>query len=144
MNILKSQIVRIHTLLPDILKKDKEQKKFLVQKFTGDWNKTSTKDMTIEQANDLIVRLGGQAIQYDNWAYFDAKLAAHRNILSLCMQLRWQVYNDFKCHYYADLYRLSEWLKSKRSPVNKPLLKMNKTELSKIIVALNNMCNDIR
>ncbi|PIV17555.1 MAG: hypothetical protein COS42_04200, partial [Flavobacteriales bacterium CG03_land_8_20_14_0_80_35_15] len=73
-------------------------------------------------------------------ALFDATNGAHRNILSLCMQLRWQVYNADKQAYYADLYRLSEWLKSKKSPVKKPLKQMVKLELSKIIYALEKMC----
>lgn len=140
MIILKSQIQRIHALLPVVIKNDKEQKAQLVQQYTGDWSKTSTKDLTIEQANQIIVRFGGQPIQYENWALFDAKNGAHRNILSLCMQLRWQVYNADKKAYYADLYRLSEWLKSKKSPVKKPLKQMVKLELSKIIYALEKMC----
>lgn len=140
MIILKSQIQRIHALLPAVIKNDKEQKAQLVQQYTGDWSKTSTKDLTIEQANQIIVRFGGQPIQYENWALFDAKNGAHRNILSLCMQLGWQVYNEDKKAYYADLYRLSEWLKSKKSPVKKPLKQMVKLELSKIIYALEKMC----
>jgi len=140
MTILKSQIQRIHALLPAVIKNDKEQKAQLVQQYTGDWSKTSTKDLTIEQANQIIVRFGGQPIQYENWALFDATNGAHRNILSLCMQLRWQVYNADKQAYYADLYRLSEWLKSKKSPVKKPLKQMVKLELSKIIYALEKMC----
>lgn len=140
MIILKSQIQRIHALLPVVIKNDKEQKAQLVQQYTGDWSKTSTKDLTIEQANQIIVRFGGQPIQYENWALFDAKNGAHRNILSLCMQLGWQVYNADKKAYYADLYRLSEWLKSKKSPVKKPLKQMVKLELSKIIYALEKMC----
>lgn len=140
MIILKSQIQRIHALLPAVIKNDKEQKAQLVQQYTGDWSKTSTKDLTIEQANQIIVRFGGQPIQYENWALFDAKNGAHRNILSLCMQLGWQVYNADKKAYYADLYRLSEWLKSKKSPVKKPLKQMVKLELSKIIYALEKMC----
>ncbi|OIO12228.1 MAG: hypothetical protein COZ76_11775 [Flavobacteriales bacterium CG_4_8_14_3_um_filter_35_10] len=140
MTILKSQIQRIHALLPAVIKNDKEQKAQLMQQYTGDWSKTSTKDLTIEQANQIIVRFGGQPIQYENWALFDATNGAHRNILSLCMQLRWQVYNADKQAYYADLYRLSEWLKSKKSPVKKPLKQMVKLELSKIIYALEKMC----
>lgn len=141
MKILNTQIQKIHALLPSGIKNDPDQKKNLVQQYTGDWNKTSTKDLTQDQANQIIVRFGGTPIKYENWAFFDYKNAAHRNILSLCMQMGWQVETKLKNVYVADLYRLSEWLKSKKSPVKKPLQKMTPQEVSKIIVALSNIAS---
>ncbi len=141
MKILKSQIKKIHALLPPGIKNDPDQKKSLIQQYTSDWNKTSTKDLTLDQANEIIIRFGGKPITYENWAFFDNTKASHRNILSLCSQMDWTVYNKDKDMYYADLYRLSEWLKSAKSPVKKPLQKMNKSEISKIIVALSNMAS---
>jgi len=139
MNVLNTQIQLIHKLLPDVIKCDKEQKAALVQQYTGDWKKTSTKDLTLEQANKLIERFGGKPILYDNWAFFDFTNGAHRTILSLCIQMGWQVLDPKKEIYIADLYRLSEWLKSSRSPVQKPLKQMSPKEVSKIIVALQHM-----
>ncbi len=139
MNVLNSQIQLIHKLLPAAIKTDKEQKAALVQQYTGDWNKTSTKDLTLEQANEIIKRFGGKPILYDNWAYFDYTEGSHRTILSLCMQMSWSVFDHVKGIYIADLYRLSEWLKSSRSPVQKPLQKMDPKEVQKIIYALQNM-----
>ena len=141
MKILNSQIKKIHTLLPPGIKNDPDQKKNLIQQYTGDWNKTSTKDLTLDQANRLIVRFGGKPITYENWAFFDHTKASHRNILSICSQMNWTVYDNDKGRYFADLYRLSEWLKSAKSPVKKPLQKMTPKEVSKIIVALSNMAS---
>lgn len=141
MKILNSQIQKIHALLPAGIKNDASQKANLVQQYTGDWNKTSTKDLTLDQANDIIKRFGGTPIQYENWAYFDVKKASHRNILSLCIQAGWEVFNVKRNENVADLYRLSEWLKSKRSPVQKPLQKMDNLETNKIIYALKSIAS---
>ena len=136
MKILKSQIQRIHALLPTVIKNDADQKAALVQQYTGDWNKTSTKDLTLNQANELIVRLGGQAIKYENWAFFDFKNGKHKYILSLCLQNGWSVFSQKYQKEIADTYRLSEFLKSDKSPVKKPLNKMTSTEVSKLIYVL--------
>lgn len=141
MEILNTQIQRIHTLLPEVIKNDADQKKALVQQFTGDWNRTSTKDLTLDQANDLIVKLGGKPIRYENWAFFDAKNNKHRYILSVLLQAGWAVWSPDKNHYVADLYRLSEFLKSDKSPVKKPLNKMNDKELSKVIFVLEKIAS---
>jgi hypothetical protein len=139
MKVLKTQIQRIHLLLPPGIKANKELKANIVHQYTKDWSKTSTKDLTLDQANQLIERFGGKPIQYENWASFDVKLTSPRTILSLAMQFGWQVYKADRGIYVADLYKLSEWLKSKKSPVNKPLMKMTPAEISKIIYALEKM-----
>ena len=99
---------------------------------------TSTTGLSYTEANTLIVNLGGKPILYDNWAYFDKKKKNHRQIISLCIQLGWSVKDD-KYGEIADLGRLSQWLKSDKSPVRKKLKQMNNTEVSKIIGALQNM-----
>lgn len=139
MKVLKLQIQRIHALLPLEIKENKELKAAIVHQYTNDWNKTSTKDLTLDQANQLIERFGGKPIQYENWAFFDVHQASHRTILSLAMQYGWQTYREDKGIYVADLYKLSEWLKSKKSPVNKPIMQMAPQEVSKIIYALEQM-----
>ncbi len=73
-----------------------------------------------------------------NWAFFDKKNKAHMNILSQLRQLGWTKPHD-KYGEVADLERLSNWLKSDKSPVNQRLRDMNKQEVSKIICALEEM-----
>ncbi len=135
--ITDQQIRIVHTLLPPQIKVDKEAKAELIAQFTEDNNKTSTKDLTWLQANQLIMSLGGTPITA-NRAYmcFDAKNSKHRAILSLCHQYGWEVYQ--KGRYIADMHRLAEWLQHK-SPVQKPLVEMTSKELSKVIVAMENM-----
>lgn len=71
----------------------------------------------------------------ENWGLFDKKNMQHKAVLSLLRQIRWTVPHD-RHGEVADLIRLSEFLKSDKSPVKKPLLKMTQKEVSKIIVAL--------
>lgn len=71
----------------------------------------------------------------ENWAIFDKTNTKHLRLLSLCRQANWttkhQTYGEV-----ADLERLSNWLKSEKCPVRKPLKKMcNVSELPKVIKA---------
>lgn len=139
MRIEKQQIKVIHQLLPEVIKNDPDQKKQLMYQYTSDWTKTSTKDLTFDQANELIIRFGGKSYSYEHWGLFDYKKTSHRQVLSLLNQLGWQCYDKKFRGLVADIYKFSEWLKSNRSPVKKPFLKMSPSEVSKIIVALENM-----
>ena len=134
MQITKAQIIKIHTILNKRGEVDAEQKARLVRQFTGDPERSSTKDLTFNDANMLLRHIGGTALSYENWALFDCQNKQHRAILSLCHQMSW--ITEYR---RVDLVRLSEWLKSKKSPVKKPLKKMTTREVSKIIVALQNM-----
>lgn len=98
---------------------------------------TSTTELTHAEANQLIVSLGGKPLLYDNWAWFDKTNAKHSYVLSLCIQYSWSVKGGGG-GLIADLGRLSEWLKH-RSPVKKPLKKMDGLELSRVIKALEQM-----
>ena len=111
---------------------NKETEAVHIKKVTGDPAKTSAADLTIIQAKDLIGSLT------KNWAYFDKDNRQHSTILSLCHQVGWVQAANPK---YVDLTKLSTWLKSFRSPVQKPLQSMDKTELSKVIFALQQMLN---
>ena len=139
MKATTKQIQAIFAVLPDTYRKDKEQREGLIYQFTNDWQKTSTKDLTYNQANELIIKFGGKISNYDHWGKFDYKKNSHKLILSLLNQLGWQTYNTKYRGLVADMQRFSEWLKSSKSPVKKPLQKMNTAEVSKIIVALENM-----
>ncbi len=135
--ITQQQIKIVHSLLPTRIKNDREAKAELIAQFTEDFKKTSTKDLTWLQANQLIMSLGGTPISANRaFMKFDAKNSKHRAILSLCHQYGWEVYQ--KGRYIADMHRLAEWLQHK-SPVQKPLTEMTSKELSKVITAMENM-----
>lgn len=69
-----------------------------------------------------------------NWGLFDKNNQQHKTILSLLRQGQWVVKND-KWGEVPDINRFSEYLKSDKSPVNKPLKAMEPQEVSKIIEA---------
>ena len=77
---------------------------------------------------------GGRCQGKSNWGLFDKNNQQHKTILSLLRQAQWVVPNG-KWGEVPDINRLSEFLKSDRSPVNKPLKKMEPDEVSKIIEA---------
>ena len=121
-----------------LVKGDADLKKLLVQQATGDKGKTSTNDLTHAEANKILLHFGQKPIIYDNWAFFDASKQQHKQILSLCMQYGWSVPHNTRGE-VADIGKLSEWLKSKKSPVRKKLKDSSITETSKIISALEGM-----
>lgn len=67
------------------------------------------------------------------WGKFDQNNEQHRLIISLMYQANWT--KDWKGKRVPDLARLSDFLHSEKSPVNKALMKMETKELSKIIIA---------
>ena len=76
-----------------------------------------------------------QSDNTDNWAIFDKNNTQHKTILSLLRQAQWVVSHP-RHGEVADLARLSAFLKSNKSPINKPLKAMTLEETSKIIEAL--------
>lgn len=121
-----------------LVKGDRELKKLLVQEATGDVAKTSTNDLTHTQANAILQKFNQKPVLYDNWAIFNNHNRSHKYILSLAIQYGWSIQHDIHGE-IADLLKISEWLKSKKSPVSKPLMDMNTKELSKTISALEQM-----
>lgn len=79
--------------------------------------------------------LGGRSHSNSNWGLFDKNNTQHKMVLSQMRTAQWVVPNQ-KWGEVPDLNRLSEFLKSDKSPVNKPLNKMEPEEVSKIIEAL--------
>jgi hypothetical protein len=69
-----------------------------------------------------------------NWGLFDKNNQQHKTLLSLLRQAQWTMPNE-RWGEVADLPRLSEFLKSDKSPIKKPLKKMEPWEVSKIIEA---------
>ncbi|MFD2566101.1 hypothetical protein [Pseudotenacibaculum haliotis] len=135
MNVTTNQIKKIHTLLSPEIKKDKEAKESVIIQYTRDQSKVSTKDLTFEQANDLIVDLGGYP-EVNEWAAFKVAKDSHRYILSLLQHSGWTYYSHRFNRTVADMNRFGEWLQSEKSPVKKPLVKQTPQETSKTIVAL--------
>lgn len=73
-----------------------------------------------------------------NWGAFDKKNKQHLNVLSQLRTLQWVKHSE-KWGEVADLDRLSDFLKSDKSPVKKPLKDMEEKEVSKIIECLKSM-----
>ncbi|MEO7977747.1 hypothetical protein [Flavobacterium sp.] len=73
-----------------------------------------------------------------NWGLFDNKNQQHKAILSQLRTLQWVLPSE-KWGEVADLNRLSDFLKSDKSPVKKPLKKMNEKELSTMISCFESM-----
>lgn len=107
-----------------------------VQWATGSNDKTSLNDLSFEQANKILKQQGGSVVKasVDAWGRFDKANSKHRYILSLCHQLGWVT--EVKGRTVANTNELAKWLRSTRSPVQKPLSKMTELEVSKIIKAL--------
>lgn len=77
---------------------------------------------------------GGRTHSKSNWGLFDKNNQQHKTILSLLRQAQWVVPNG-KWGEVPDINRLSDFLKSDNSPINKPLKDMEPQEVSKIIEA---------
>jgi len=114
-----------------------------VQWVTGDVNRTSLKSLTQAQAVRIICQQTGQEPpKGDNWGLFDKENKQHLTILAQMRTAQWVTPND-KHGEVPDLERLSEFLKSDKSPINKPLKKMEPPELSKVIEAFKGIVKSI-
>lgn len=124
----KKQLMRL-------LRYDEQAKEEVVVSITGHPDRHSLSDLSFGDANALIEKLGGKpSVDYE-WAHFDKFNKQHSYVLSLCVQAGWTTMHP-RYGYVADLRRLSDFLKSERSPVQKPLRSMTKAEVSRIIYAL--------
>ncbi|MWB92959.1 hypothetical protein GON26_01165 [Flavobacterium sp. GA093] len=85
---------------------------------------------------------GGRSHSKSNWGLFDKTNSQHKYVLSLLRQAQWVVPNE-RYGEVPDLARLSEFLKSEKSPVNKPLKSMFPEEISKIIIALEGIVKTV-
>lgn len=116
-----------------------ETKKEWVQWVTGDSSRTSLKSITHDQAIKIMhAQTGTKPLHepQENWALFDKNNPKHNLILSLCRQAQWTTINK-NFGEVADLNRLSNFLKSDKSPVQKKLTLMDDTEIEKVIKALS-------
>lgn len=135
--ITTQQIKQLQTLCSKRFS-DREERLFFLSEMVGEPIET-VKDLTEQQATGIIYHLNtGNSPDNSYYARFNQRNNQHLKILSLARQLGW-VSTTHIGRRVADLNRLGTWLISKRSPVRKPLTKMNKLELSKIIFALEQM-----
>ena len=138
------QIQHIHKLLPKEVKQDPELKASIVIQFTEDPEKTSTKDLNFNQANQLIESLKGKpAPAVNNFARFDFKNKQHLYMLSLCRQNGWLAWNERKKEMLADLKRLAHWLEN-TGYLKKPLMKYNEKELPKLVKQFENVVKNTK
>lgn len=102
----------------------------------------STKDLTKQEADELLSCLYKENYVRDNWASFNIKTEKYRSerklLFSLMHQAQWVVPNE-RHNEVPDLNRLSNFLKSPKSPVQKPLMKMVKSDWEKLITVFTNI-----
>lgn len=132
MEIQKNQIKQIQTIMSSRFTDRDERLDFISALFEKEVN--STKELSSIEADDLIYYLNTGKKAIANWAFFDkTKFTTQRKYLwSLLYQAQWVVKND-KHNEVPDLARLSNFIKSAKSPVQKPLKEWNTDEWSKMI-----------
>ena len=102
--------------------------------YTGEGSAIDNYNSPKKQLQNIV-----RGVKSTNWALFDPKhkyAKVHKLIRSICITKEWSL-PSAKWGQIADLEKLSDFLKSEKSPVQKPLMDMDKQELEKIIVALN-------
>lgn len=109
-----------------------------VQWATNDNSKISLNDLSYDQAEMILAKQVGKEYIPENWAAFDKNNKKHRTVLSLCIQMGLSVDSE-RYGKVADLKALNEWLHSKLCPAQKPLMKMDATDLKRVIGALSAM-----
>lgn len=113
-----------------------------VQWVTGDVARTSLKSLTQAQAVKILLQQTGSAPTPSegvdkNWGYFDNKNSQHKRIQADLRTANIVVKNEKWGEVGDMLGWFNRFLKSKYSPVKKPLMDMTPQEVSKIIVALD-------
>jgi hypothetical protein len=104
----------------------------------------STKELTFIEADEIIHFLNTGKKHTANWAFFDkAKFISQRKYLfSLLHQAQWVVRGE-RQNEVPDLERLSNFIKSPKSPVQKPLKQWTSDEWSKMIFVFERIVKGI-
>ena len=118
-----------------------------VQWVTGSEKRTSLKSVTQAEAKKIIRQQEGIAEPTanqteDNWAVFSTANKQHLTLMSQMRTAQW-ITKHPKHGEVADMPRLSSFLKSNKSPIKKPLQKMDPSEVSKIIECFKSMVTKI-
>jgi len=113
---------------------NKDTKEEWVQWATADVNKTSTNDLTFDQANMILKQLNVKVHTSvkDPYEEFDAKNTQHKRIMAQLYTIGWT--KMVKGREVPDFVPFANWLKTK-SPVKKPLKEMTPRQVSKVIFA---------
>lgn len=106
--------------------------------FTGEGSAIDSYNNPKKQLQTIVTGVRNQS--KSNWGLFDNNSKQHRTILSQLRTLQ-RVVPSEKWGEVPDINWLSEFLKSDKSPVNKPLKKMDEKELSKMISCFDSMVN---
>lgn len=139
MNLIeKPQIKRLQTAMSKRFTSRDERLAFLSEFFSREIN--TTKELSKIEADEVLYFLNTGKTKNYEWGHFDNQNRQHRALLSLLRQAQWVVPNE-RHGEVPDLERLSNFLKSPKCPVNKPLLKMTKQEVSKVITAFEGIVN---
>ena len=143
-NLSTAQLIRIHTLLKQENLMDVKPE--IVKNYTTNGT-ASTKDLTFDQANRLIVNLGGKAIKDPNSAkhkyagYLSLDNNQHKRILSLLFQLQCTKSSE-KRHgevsLVVDTERFGKWV-LKSTAEKKPIKELTPKQVSKVIYQLEIM-----
>lgn len=134
----QKQIIHLESPTRDI-------KEELVQWATDDNDKISTNDLSFDQANKILIKLGKRAhskVATDSaayWGYFDFKNQQHKYILSLLRQMNWTTVKNGK--EVADMERFGQWLQTK-APRKTPLKKMSGGDVRVTISILEKMAEN--
>lgn len=121
--------------LIQVNKPTKDIKEEWVQWATRDEKKTSCNDLSFDQANDIIEKIIRRPRH--TWGDLNQDSKQHRYIFNLAKDAFGKRFNLEKKRFEPDYDRLSDWLKSARCPVQKPVRLMSTAELSKVISALS-------
>lgn len=144
MKATKEQKQLIHVNAPT-----RDIKEELVQWATDCNDNISCNDLSFEQANEIMHKLGlhrhkkptspftGNE-EVNDFVKFNIKNQQHKYILSLLRQIGWTKGHE-RYGVVADMDRFGNWLQSDKSPVKKPLNSQTKEETTKIINALESM-----
>ena len=139
--ITKAQIIKIHTLLPNQIKQDKDEKKEWVKLFTKD-ERSSVKQLSFKEANNALEWLGAtpqvKRVPSNYYAQFDKKNSQHLYLLSLCHQIGWVQYHEGLAKNVPDLKALGSWI-HKHGYLHKSLKLYTPQELPKLIKQFENM-----
>lgn len=138
MEIQSNQIKQIQTIMSSRFSDRDERLDFISALFEKEVK--STKELSSIEADDLIYFLNTGQKAKATWAFFDKdKFVPERKLLwSYLHQIQWVVKND-KHFEVPDLDRLSNFLKSNKSPVNKPLKEWNKQDWEKMLITFKNI-----
>lgn len=138
--INSAQVRQIQTILSKRELDRDERLEFLSAHFKREIK--TTKDLSFIEAEDIIWFLNTGEKSKANWAFFHKnKFVSERKLLfSYLYQAQWTAKNETSKYVEVpDLERLSNFLKSPKSPVNKPLKQFDKKDWSKILQAFRNI-----